>query len=53
MAQKKIDKRTKAYKESIKNKPQGAGDIIENVLEKTGVAKIAKKVLGEFNLLIP
>lgn len=47
MAKKKIDKRTKEYKESIKKKPEGAGDIIENVLEKTGVAKIAKKVLGE------
>jgi len=47
MAKQKIDKRTKAYKESIKNNPQGAGDIIENVLESTGVAKIAKKVLGE------
>ncbi len=43
----KVDKRTKAYKQSIKNKPTGAGDIVENVLEKTGVAKVAKKVLGE------
>ena len=45
---KKIDKRTKEYKEWIKSQEtEGLGDVIENVLEKTGIAKVAKFLLGE------
>ena len=45
---KKIDKRTKEYKEWIKSQEtKGLGDVIENVLEKTGIAKVAKFLLGE------
>ena len=44
---KKIDKRTREYKEYIKNNPQGVGDVIETILERTGVAKIVKAVLGD------
>tara|TARA_R110001592_G_scaffold258588_1_gene522416 strand:+ start:693 stop:1115 length:423 start_codon:yes stop_codon:yes gene_type:complete len=44
----KIDKRTKEYKEMMKaKKSEGLGDTIEKVLEKTGVAKVAKFLLGE------
>ena len=42
---KKIDKRTKEYKETMKAK--GLGDTVEKVLEATGVAKVAKFFLGE------
>ena len=42
---KKIDKRTKAYKESQKSK--GLGDTIEKITEATGVKKVAKFLLGE------
>lgn len=31
----------------IKKKPQGLGDTIEQVLEATGVAKVAKFILGQ------
>jgi len=44
------DKRTKAYKEWVKNHEQastGVGDTVEKVFEKTGVAKVAKWALGE------
>ena len=45
---KKIDKRTKEYKDWLKNQEsEGLGDVIENVLEKTGIAKVAKFLLGE------
>ena len=45
---KKIDKRTKEYKEWIKSQEtEGLGDVVENVLEKTGIAKVAKFLLGE------
>lgn len=47
MAKKKIDRRTKEYKEYIKNHPQGLGDKIENFTEKTGIKKLAKAVLGD------
>jgi|9_EtaG_2_1085328.scaffolds.fasta_scaffold23308_3 hypothetical protein len=39
------DKRTKEYKEW--KKMQGAGDLVEKVLDVTGVGKVAKWVLGE------
>jgi len=38
MAKKKIDKRTKEYKESIK-KSEGLGDTIEKITKATGVKK--------------
>lgn len=44
------DKRTKEYKEWKKNydaQSKGLGDTVEKVLEKTGVAKVAKWALGE------
>lgn len=45
---KKIDKRTKEYKEMMKAKEsEGLGDTVEKVLEATGVAKVAKFFLGE------
>ena len=45
---KKIDKRTKEYKEWLKSQEtEGLGDVVENVLEKTGIAKVAKFLLGE------
>ena len=43
-----MDKRTKEYKEWLKSQEtEGLGDVIENVLEKTGIAKVAKFLLGE------
>ena len=42
---KKIDKRTKAYKESQKSK--GLGDTIEKIAEVTGVKKATKFLFGE------
>ena len=43
-----MDKRTKEYKEWLKNQEsEGLGDVVENVLEKTGIAKVAKFLLGE------
>lgn len=44
------DKRTKEWKEWKKNydkHSEGLGDTVEKVLDKTGVAKVAKWVLGE------
>jgi hypothetical protein len=46
----KGDKRTKAYKEwkaKFESKPKGLGDTVEGILEATGIAKVAKAVLGE------
>ena len=44
----KIDKRTKEYKDWLKSQEtEGLGDVVENVLEKTGIAKVAKFLLGE------
>ena len=43
-----MDKRTKEYKEWLKSQEtEGLGDVVENVLEKTGIAKVAKFLLGE------
>ena len=43
-----MDKRTKEYKEWLKNQEsEGLGDVVENVLEKTGIAKVAKFLRGE------
>ena len=43
-----MDKRTKEYKEWLKSQEtEGLGDVVENVLEKTGIAKVAKFILGE------
>jgi hypothetical protein len=47
MAKKKIDKRTKEYKEYIKDHPQGVGDIIESITEVTGISKLVKFIAGE------
>ena len=45
---KKIDKRTKAYKESIKNKPaKGLGDIVEDITTATGIKKAVKTIFGD------
>ena len=55
---KKIDKRTKAYKESqkklqkaIDNKDafveKGLGDKIEEITTKTGIKKVVKKIFGD------
>lgn len=44
------DKRTREWKEWKKNfdaQSKGVGDSVEKVLEKTGVAKVAKWALGE------
>mgnify|MGYP003630770348 CR=1 FL=1 len=39
----KIDKRTKAYKDSIKNKaPLGLGDVVEKITTATGIKKIVE-----------
>lgn len=34
-------------KSKINEEPKGLGDSVENVLEKTGIAKVAKFILGE------
>jgi hypothetical protein len=47
MAKKKIDKRTKEYKEYIKDHPQGVGDIIESITEATGIKKLVTSLFGE------
>ena len=45
---KKIDKRSKAYRESVKaQEPQVLGDTVEKVLEATGIAKVAKFIMGD------
>jgi hypothetical protein len=45
MPKKKLEKKAKKSTKSIKAK--GLGDTVERVLEKTGIAKVAKWVLGE------
>lgn len=45
MPKKKLEKKAKKSIESTKTK--GLGDTVEKVLEKTGIAKVAKWVLGE------
>ena len=42
-----LDKRTKEYKDYIASQSQGLGDDIEKVLEATGIAKVAKAILGD------
>lgn len=43
-----LDKRSKEYKDWKKEqKSEGLGDIVEKVLEKTGIAKAAKFILGD------
>lgn len=37
-----LDKRTKAYKDCIKNQTEGLGDVIENITKKTGIKKIVE-----------
>jgi len=46
----KGDKRTRAYRDwkaKQEKESKGLGDTVEKVLEKTGVAKVAKFILGE------
>ena len=45
MQKKKLEKKPKKSTKSIKAK--GLGDTVEQVLEATGIAKIAKWILGE------
>tara|TARA_R100001463_G_scaffold29727_1_gene67691 strand:+ start:3141 stop:3545 length:405 start_codon:yes stop_codon:yes gene_type:complete len=45
MQKKKLDK--KAKKSTKSTKAKGLGDTVEQVLEATGIAKVAKWVLGE------
>jgi len=45
MQKKKLDKKAKKNTKSIKAK--GLGDTVEQVLEATGISKIAKWILGE------
>ena len=42
-----LDKRTKEYKDYVASQSQGLGDDIEKVLEATGIAKVAKAILGD------
>lgn len=42
-----LDKRTKAYKDCIKNQKEGLGDVIESIAEKTGIKKLVDFVAGE------
>ena len=43
-----LDKRTKEYKQWKSKQPaKGIGDVVETVLQKTGIANVAKFVLGE------
>ena len=43
-----LDKRTKEYKEWKAQQPiKGIGDVVEKVLEKTGVSRIAKFIMGD------
>lgn len=43
-----LDKRTKEYKEWKAQQPiKGIGDVVEKVLKKTGVSRIAKFILGD------
>ena len=41
----KLDKRTTAYKDCIKN-TIGLGDVIETIAEKTGIKKVVKAIFG-------
>ena len=46
----KGDKRSKAYRKYKKNfekQSNGLGDKVENIFKKTGIAKVAKFILGE------
>ena len=45
MPKKKLEK--KAKKSTKNTKAKGLGDTVEKVLEKTGIAKVAKWILGE------
>jgi hypothetical protein len=45
MPKKKLEKKAKKSTESTK--ARGLGDTVEKVLEKTGIAKVAKWILGE------
>lgn len=49
MEKKKRKRRTKAEIEASKivNESQGLGDTVEKVLEATGIAKVAKWIMGE------
>ena len=47
MATKKTTKKTSTKLKPKKTESPGVGDIVEEVLEKTGVAKVAKFILGE------
>lgn len=46
-----LDKRTKEYKEWVADgmptQTEGLGDVVEKVLEATGISKVAKFLLGE------
>lgn len=42
-----LDKRTKAYKDCIKNQKEGLGDVIEQITTKTGIKKIVNFVAGK------
>ena len=42
-----LDKRTKEYKDYKASQSQGLGDDVEKVLESTGIAKLAKAILGD------
>lgn len=48
---KKIDKRSKAYRETLKapevEESKGLGDTVDKVLEATGIAKVAKFIMGD------
>lgn len=47
MTAKKTTKKTATKLKPKKTQSKGVGDIVEEVLEKTGVAKVAKFILGE------
>ena len=45
---KKIDRRTKAYKDSIKNKaPLGLGDVVEKITKATGIKAVVEAFTPE------
>jgi len=47
MATKKVTTKKTVKKKAVKKAPEGLGDTVETVLEKTGIAKVAKFILGE------
>ena len=47
MTKKKSKKNVKRFQDREKKKPKGMGDVVETVLEKTGVAKVAKWIMGD------